>query len=283
MSGVIVGVDDSETARRAVRTAATYAETLGVPLRLVTAAKLTASETVGVGADTIVADGATDAAQFLQALKLELKLPSASISVGSGDPSSVLCDAAAEIDATLIVVGNRRVQGARRVLGSIATAVLRHATCDVLVAHTTGEAASQNEGDHRVSSAKLFFDCTAEQRTRIDALATSVHVKKGVALASEGQPGKQFGLLLEGTATVSIGGAELGTIGAGDFFGEIALLSSASGRDGVQTATVVADTDLQVAVMSFQEFESLMSDLPDIAAQLRRVAERRAASKPASS
>ena len=37
----------------------------------------------------------------------------------------------------MIIVGNRRVQGAARILGSIATDVLHIAPCNVLVVHTT--------------------------------------------------------------------------------------------------------------------------------------------------
>lgn len=282
MSGVIVGADDSETARRAVRTAANYADALGETLHIVTAAKAAARETVGVGADVTEVDGSTEAMQFLQSLKHEMTLPAATLSVGRGDASSVLCDAAADVDASLIVVGNRRVQGARRMLGSIATAVLRHAACDVLVAHTAADPGASGAADHRVSSAKLFFGCTAEQRTRIDALATNIHVAAGSSITREGQRGKEFGVILEGSATVSIGGSELASMGAGDYFGEIALLSAASGSGGIQTATVVADTDLELAVLSVREFESLISELPAIAAEIGRVAEQRAATVPES-
>ena len=49
-----------------------------------------------------------------------------------------MCKEAAELDALMIVVGNRRVQGVSRVLGSIANDVLKQAPCDVLIANTTG-------------------------------------------------------------------------------------------------------------------------------------------------
>ena len=38
----------------------------------------------------------------------------------------------------MIVVGNRRVQGAGRILGSVAAHVTKNANCDVLVANTVG-------------------------------------------------------------------------------------------------------------------------------------------------
>ena len=39
-------------------------------------------------------------------------------------------------DADVIVVGNKRVQGVSRILGSIARYVAAHAPCDVYIAHT---------------------------------------------------------------------------------------------------------------------------------------------------
>ena len=54
----------------------------------------------------------------------------------SGKPAVALLAVAAMVDAELIVVGNKRVQGASRILGSIATEVAREAPCDLCIAHT---------------------------------------------------------------------------------------------------------------------------------------------------
>jgi len=48
-----------------------------------------------------------------------------------------MCDEATRLEARTIVVGNRRVQGVTRVLGSIAADVTKHAPCDVLIANST--------------------------------------------------------------------------------------------------------------------------------------------------
>lgn len=54
----------------------------------------------------------------------------------SGKPADALLAAAEQTGAELIVVGNKRVQGAARILGSIATQVARKAPCDVYIAYT---------------------------------------------------------------------------------------------------------------------------------------------------
>lgn len=56
----------------------------------------------------------------------------------SNDPATALCDEAERVGAQAIVVGNKRVQGVSRALGSVAGAVLRRAPCDVFVVSTAG-------------------------------------------------------------------------------------------------------------------------------------------------
>ena len=53
-----------------------------------------------------------------------------------GKPADALVRYAETIDADLIVVGNKRVQGLSRLLGSVAHDVTAQAHCDVYVAHT---------------------------------------------------------------------------------------------------------------------------------------------------
>ena len=72
---------------------------------------------------------------------------------------------------------------------------------------------------------------------------------EGDTVATEGQSGVGFFLIEEGSATVSIGGETIRTLGPGDYFGEIALID-----DGPRSATVVAATDLRCRGMSAWEF-----------------------------
>ena len=54
-----------------------------------------------------------------------------------GTPADEILEAAADFDAELIVVGSVGLTGsARFLLGSVASSVLHHAPCDVLVVHT---------------------------------------------------------------------------------------------------------------------------------------------------
>ena len=57
--------------------------------------------------------------------------------VDSGDPASLLIDAADHMGGDVIVVGSKGMTSAKRfVLGSVPNKVSHHAPCDVIIVHT---------------------------------------------------------------------------------------------------------------------------------------------------
>ena len=135
---IVVGVDQSKTARRAAFRAAELATALGVPLHLVMAVSRGRADGMATETGHHV-DWLAGAEQFLDSLKGELKVAVVTSAVLPDDPATAMCDEATRLDAQLIVVGNKRVHGIARVLGAIAMDVARHATCDVLISDTTAE------------------------------------------------------------------------------------------------------------------------------------------------
>jgi len=136
---VVVGVDGSETARKAAQTAAQLAFATGSDLHVVTAFEHDDVETVGIGADRWLlsaedrarntADEAADAARRT--------VPTVITSVAiQGRPAEALLAEAERLDAQVIVVGNRGMQGLGRVLGSVANTVSHRASCDVYIVKT---------------------------------------------------------------------------------------------------------------------------------------------------
>ncbi len=135
---VVVGVDDTPTARRAADRAATIARSIGAPLHLVTAVRSNRSHVIdGPGTDTWVIEDTDSARRFLDDIALQWNDLEVTTATPKGKPSEVLIDEAERHDAELIVVGNRRMHGAGRILGAVANDVAHHAPCDVYVAHTT--------------------------------------------------------------------------------------------------------------------------------------------------
>ncbi len=137
MNDIVVGVDRSDTARVAADTAASLALACATNLHIVMCVKHGPSKEVEVGSDKFVVDWVADTHSFLSDLARELPHDQITTHVTDGDPAKALCEEAARLEARMIVVGNRRVQGVSRVLGSIAADVARHAPCDVLIANTT--------------------------------------------------------------------------------------------------------------------------------------------------
>ena len=137
MDEIVVGVGGTPTAHEAARRAAELASALGVGLHIVTSVKRHGANVSAHGERWHI-DSFSAGEQLLDSLGVEFGIDPTTKSVQTGDAADALCEEAARLDAQMIVVGNRRVQGAARVLGSVATHVARHAGCDVLIAHTTG-------------------------------------------------------------------------------------------------------------------------------------------------
>jgi nucleotide-binding universal stress UspA family protein len=135
---IIVGVDGSDTARKAAVAAAEMANNFNSPLHIVMSmTRNTSQEVHGGGSERWHVDSIGVAEDLLRALAGELKATvPVSHAVVLSDPASALCEEAARLDASMIVVGNKRVQGAARVLGSIAGDVAKRAPCNVLIVHT---------------------------------------------------------------------------------------------------------------------------------------------------
>jgi MFS family permease len=93
--------------------------------------------------------------------------------------------------------------------------------------------------------------------TTIDELALSlipVHAAAGTEIVREGDHGDRFYVIESGEVDVSANGEHIGTMGAGDHFGEIALL-----RDVPRTATVTAKSEVSLRALERDEFLSAVT------------------------
>ena len=135
---IVVGVDGSDTAFKAAEAAASLAAQTGSTLHVVTAFGEDAAEEIKVGSDSWLVSGAGDAEGLATSIAAKLRsiTPTISFGVGHGKPHEVLITEAERVNATMIVVGNRRMQGAGRILGSVANSVAHRAPCDVYIVKT---------------------------------------------------------------------------------------------------------------------------------------------------
>ena len=125
---VVVGVTKAETAKDAARRAEELAATFNAELHLVTAFE-------GPG-DELSSPAREDAESFLESIATAAAMPMRTHAL-PGDPADVLVQVAEDVGADLIVVGNKGMRGAHRVLGSVPNTVAHRARCSVLIVDTT--------------------------------------------------------------------------------------------------------------------------------------------------
>jgi CRP/FNR family transcriptional regulator, cyclic AMP receptor protein len=123
---------------------------------------------------------------------------------------------------------------------------------------------------NRLKALHLFAACSTKQLRRIEPLMTEVRVHAGRVLTSYAEPGAEFFVVGEGTAAVWREGIRLETVGPGGFFGEQSLL-----EHGTRTATVIAETDMELFVLSKQEFRSPQFLIPPVMERMLEVSSER--------
>lgn len=137
---VVVGIDGSSTASRAARAAAELAQARRVPLHIVSAFGPVAVQTVQADGQNFVLHhedlARNDVEKEADALRAAYPGLEVRTATGTGKPAQALSTYAEAVGAAVIVVGNRRMQGIGRLLGSVASDVAQKAPCDVYIAHT---------------------------------------------------------------------------------------------------------------------------------------------------
>jgi CRP-like cAMP-binding protein len=118
--------------------------------------------------------------------------------------------------------------------------------------------------------APLFANCSSRELAAIGAIADEIDLKEGRELTREGSAGREFFVLIEGTADVLKKGRKVNTMHGGDFFGEIALI-----HQSPRTATVKATSPVRALVITERNFKSLLERSPEIQRKvLQALAER---------
>ncbi len=138
MSGtIVVGVDGSETARKAAEAARDLAKALGASLHVVSAFEGDRSEFFGSGSNKWLISDADKAEHTARTVADTLGGDiNITYAAAGGRPADAIIREAISKEARIIVVGNRRMRGIGRVLGSVANSVAHNAPCDVYIANT---------------------------------------------------------------------------------------------------------------------------------------------------
>jgi CRP-like cAMP-binding protein len=114
--------------------------------------------------------------------------------------------------------------------------------------------------EEQLAAIELFSELSSREVKAVGKLMTPVRVKPGRDIMVEGQTGREFVIITEGSATVRRAGRVLAQVGTGDFLGELSVIAGVP-----RTATVTADTDLELMVLNRREFSALLDENPKIA------------------
>jgi len=109
----------------------------------------------------------------------------------------------------------------------------------------------------------LFAGLAKGELRHIAQIADELDFKPGKVLCREGAVGREFFVILQGTCEVSRDGKTVDSMGDGEFFGEVALLT-----DAPRNATVTASSPLRALVITDRAFRDLLKDQPTIATKV---------------
>jgi CRP-like cAMP-binding protein len=114
-----------------------------------------------------------------------------------------------------------------------------------------------------LSKVQMFSSLNKRELGLIARSADVVTVKPGTEIVTQGTSGHEFYLVVSGQATVRRNGRKIATLGPGQYFGELALLDR-----GPRSATVTAETDVELAIISQREFLAVLNQVPAVAYKL---------------
>lgn len=129
---------------------------------------------------------------------------------------------------------------------------------------------TQDVKTQALARAPLFEGLSKKALRQLARVTEDLAVEAGTVLCREGSLGREFFVIVEGTVEVTKGGKALATRGAGDFVGEIALLTTTT-----RTATVTAVTPVRCFILTRGDFRRVLDESPEIHRQvLEALAER---------
>jgi CRP/FNR family transcriptional regulator, cyclic AMP receptor protein len=106
----------------------------------------------------------------------------------------------------------------------------------------------------------LFAGASKGQLEEIAKIADEIDLPEGKVVIQEGDSGHEFFVLVEGTADVARSGKKVASLGAGDFFGEIALIAKTP-----RNATITTTSPVRALVITERSFKALLDHQPTIA------------------
>lgn len=122
----------------------------------------------------------------------------------------------------------------------------------------------------RLRALPLFSSLSGGDLLMLSQLVEERKVAPGQRLTKQGERGNVFGIFESGAADVFVDGRLVRQLGAGDHFGEIALLGT-----GISTADVMATADGVLFAFRGRDFDEFSEDEPAVIEVLKKVMRER--------
>jgi CRP/FNR family transcriptional regulator, cyclic AMP receptor protein len=116
----------------------------------------------------------------------------------------------------------------------------------------------------------LFERRSRRDLAKIASIAREVEYPAATPVVREGEPGSDLFIIVSGEADVRKGARKVATLRAGNFFGELAVITGSP-----RTATVTAGTQLRALVITGRDFRQLLWDSPHMQYKLLQEAGER--------
>ncbi len=114
---------------------------------------------------------------------------------------------------------------------------------------------TQNVKVEALKRAPLFEGLSKKELTELARVTEDLKVEAGTVLCREGSLGREFFVIVDGVVAVTKGGKLLATRQDGEFFGEIALITTTR-----RTATVTAKTPLRCFILTRGDFRRVLDE-----------------------
>ena len=121
------------------------------------------------------------------------------------------------------------------------------------------------ELEQQLASVPLLAGLDGRIRRRLAETGKRRTYAQDDEIVREGSNGTALYIILSGEGRVERGGEQLGTMKAGDFFGELALI-----EEHPRSASVVAATETECLLFPAWEFTALLQERPEIAVPIMK-------------
>lgn len=132
---------------------------------------------------------------------------------------------------------------------------------------------SQDVKVEALKKAPLFESLSKKELAQLARVSDDLQVAPGTVLCREGGLGREFFVIVDGEAEVTKDGSRIATRKGGEFFGEIALITTTK-----RTATVTATTPLRCFIITRGDFRRVLDENPAVQRKVMNALAERLAS-----